>query len=136
LADNASVTADFGAVPAASAPVTLVDELLAQSFEPVANLSVAYHATSRIDLMPDFRHDSGEALVLGEGSHIGMGVEFRVIPFLPLRRGILRVSGGPIHFAAGFGLEMEPVHLSGAYLTEKSAGEFRGASVALSFGHN
>ena len=137
LADNASVTADFDAVPVASAPVTLVDELLAQSFEPVVNLGVAYRATSRIALMADFRHDSGEALVHGEGSHIGMSVEFRMVPFLPLRGGLSRVSGGAVHLAAGFGLEVGPVNLSAAYLTEKnSAGQFRAASVALSFGHN
>jgi hypothetical protein len=60
-----------------------------------------------------------------------------VIPFLPLRAGVSRISGGAVQLAAGFGLEMGPVHLSGAYLTEKnSAGEFRAASVALSFAHN
>ena len=137
LADNASVTTDFDAVPVASAPLTLVNELLAQSFKPVVNLGVGYRATSRIDLTADFRHDSGEALVYGEGSHIGMGVEFRVVPFLPLRGGVSRVSGGAVHLAAGFGLEMGPLNLSAAYLTEKnSAGQFRAASVALSFGHN
>ena len=87
--------------------------------------------------MADFRHDSGEALVHGEGSHIGMSVEFRMVPFLPLRGGLSRVSGGAVHLAAGFGLEVGPVNFSAAYLTEKnSAGQFRAASVALSFGHN
>jgi len=137
VADNASTATDFDPLPVASAPATLRDELLGQRFKPVINLGVAYRATERISVTTDFRHDSGETLVLGDGSHIGMGVEFRVIPFLPLRGGISRVSGGAIHVAAGFGLEMGPVHLSGAYLTEtSSAGEFQAASVALSFGHN
>jgi hypothetical protein len=137
LADNASVTTDFDPLPVASAPATLQSEVLAQGFEPVLNLGVAYRATERIAVTADFRHDSGEALVTAEGSHIGMGVEFRVIPFLPLRGGVSRVSGGAIHFAGGFGLEMGPVHLSGGYLVEKnSAGEFKAASVALSFAHN
>ena len=137
VADKDSTTTDFDPLPVASAPATLRDELLAQRFKLMINLGVAYRATERISVTADFRHDSGEALVLGEGSHIGMGVEFRVVPFLPLRGGMSRVSGGAIHFAAGFGLEMGPVHLSGAYLTEKnSAGEYRAASVALSFAHN
>ena len=137
FADNDSTSTDFDAVAVASAPAALRDEVLTQSFEPVLNLGVAYRATERISVTADLRHDSGEALVHGQGSHIGMGVEFRAIPFLPLRGGMSRVSGGAVHFAAGFGLEMGPVHLSGAYLTEKnSAGEFRAASVALSFAHN
>ena len=137
FADNDSTSTEFDPVPVANAPTTLQDELLAQSFEPVLNLGAAYRATERISVTADLRRDSGEALVHGEGSQIGMGLEFRVIPFLPLRGGISRISGGAVHFAAGFGLELGPVHLSGAYLTEKnSAGEFRAASVALSFAHN
>ncbi len=137
FADNDSTATDFDPLPVAGAPASLQDELLGQSFGPVLNLGVAYRATERISITADFRHDSGEALVHGEGSQIGMGLEFRVIPFLPLRGGLSRISGGAVHFAAGFGLEMGPVHLSGAYLTEKnSAGEFRAASVALSFQHN
>ena len=137
FADNDSTSTNFDPIPVAGATTTLQDELLGQSFGPVLNLGVAYRATERISVTADLRHDSGDALVHGEGSQIGMGLEFRVIPFLPLRGGLSRISGGAVHFAAGFGLEMGPVHLSGAYLTEKnSAGEFRAASVALSFQHN
>jgi len=71
------------------------------------------------------------------GSHVGVGVEIRILSFLPLRGGISRVSGGGVHFAGGVGLELGPVHFSGAYLTEKNtADEFRAATFALSFGHN
>ena len=68
---------------------------------------------------------------------MGVGAELRLLPFLPLRGGFSRLSGGAVHFAGGLGLELGPLHVSAAYLTEKnSAGEFRAASVALSFGHN
>ena len=135
--DGRAVSDDFDVVPAAGAPVALQDSVLAQSFDPVLILGAAYRVSEKLAVTADLRKDTGDALVLGAGSHIGMGVEFRGVSFLPLRGGFSRVSGGAVHFAGGLGLELGPVHFSGAYLTEKnSAGEFRAASFALSFSHN
>ena len=135
--DGTSISDDFNAVPATGAPGALQDSVLAQSFDPVLILGAAYRVSEKLAVTADLRKDTGDALVLGSGSHIGMGVEFRGVSFMPLRGGFSRVSGGAIHFAAGLGLELGPVHFSGAYLTEKnSAGEFRAASFALSFSHN
>ena len=135
IVDGTSVSDDFDAQPATAAPVALQTEVLAQRFKPVFNLGIAYRVSDKVAATADFRKDTGEALVRGAGSQIGMGVEFRVLPFLPLRGGFSRVSGGAVHLAGGFGLVMGPVNLSAAYLTEKSsAGEFRAVTVALSFG--
>ena len=137
FSDNTSTSVDFNAVPVANAPATVRDELLAQSFGTALNLGLVYRASDRVTVTADFRHDSSEALIQGEGSHIGMGAELRPVPFLSLRGGLSRISGGAVHLAGGFGLRLGPVNLSAAYLVEKaSAGEFRAASVALSFGHN
>ena len=128
---------DFDAVPAANAPGALRNEVLAQSFGTALNLGAAYRRSDRLVLTADLRIGGGDTLVQGVGSHIGVGAELRLLPFLPLRGGFSRVSGGAVHFAGGLGLELGPVHFSAAYLTEKnSAGEFRAASFALSFGHN
>ncbi len=135
--DGTTVSDDFNAVPAATAPTALQNEVLSQRFEPAINLGIAYRPSEKLTVTADYRHDSGEVLVHGEGSHIGMGVEFLVIPILPLRAGFSRVDGGALQTAFGFGLKLGPVNLSGAYLTEPSAsGEYRAAVVALSFGHN
>ena len=128
---------DFDAVPAANAPGALRNEVLAQNFGTALNLGAAYRRSDRLVLTADLRIGGGDTLVQGVGSHIGVGAELRLLPFLPLRGGFSRVSGGAVHFAGGLGLELGPVHFSAAYLTEKnSAGEFRAASFALSFGHN
>ena len=128
---------DFDAVPAANAPGALRNEVLAQSFGTALNLGAAYRRSDRLVLTADLWIGGGDTLVQGVGSHIGVGAELRLLPFLPLRGGFSRVSGGAVHFAGGLGLELGPVHFSAAYLTEKnSAGEFRAASFALSFGHN
>ena len=135
--DGTSISDDFNAVPATAAPGALQDSILAQSFKPVLILGAAYRVSDKLAVTADLRKETGNALVLGAGSHVGMGVEFRGLSFLPLRGGFSRVSGGAVHFAGGLGLELGPVHFSGAYLTEKnSAGEFRALSLALSFSHN
>ena len=132
-----STSALFDPEPAANAPAALQNELLAQSFGTAFNLGLAYRPSDRVAVTADFRHDSSEGLVQGEGSHVGMGAELRLGPFLALRGGVSRISGGAVHLAGGFGLALGPLNLSAAYLVEKaSAGEYRAASVALSFGHN
>ncbi len=137
VADADSTVNDFDPTAVASAPAALRNELLAQSFGTALNLGVAYRASDMLVLTADLRKDGGDALVFGEGSHIGVGAELRLLPFLPLRGGFSRISGGAIHWAAGVALELGPVNFSGAYLTEKnSPGEFRAASFALSFAHN
>jgi hypothetical protein len=137
LFETDTTATSFDPFPVASAPATFRDELLAQSFGTSLILGIAFHQSDRLSVTADFRHQGGAALVQGFGSHIGLGAELRLLPFLPLRGGMSRVSGGAVYFAGGVGLEFGPVHFSGSYLTEKgSAGEFRVASFALSFGHN
>ena len=137
LLEADTTATDFDPLPVANAPATLRNELLAQTFGTALNLGIAFRQSDRLSVTADFRHQGGDALVQGIGSHIGVGAELRLLPFLPLRGGISRVSGGAVHFAGGVGLELGPVHFSGSYLTEKnSAGEFRVVGLALSFGHN
>jgi hypothetical protein len=137
VANSNETFTDFDEQLVTNAPAALQNQVLGQRFEPAINIGVAMKTSDRLALTADFRHDSGEALVLGDRSHIGAGVEFRFLPFLPLRGGVSRISGGGIQVAGGLALELGPVHFSGAYLSEKnSAGEFRAASFALSFAHN
>ena len=133
--NGTSITSDFTALPATTTASAIRDALMAQRFELAINMGIAYRQSEKLALTADFRHDTGEALVIGERSSIGLGMEWKVIPFLPLRAGISRVSGGGLQLGVGVGLKLGPVRLSGAYLTEKSsAGEFTAASLALSFG--
>jgi len=133
--DGTSVTSEFNEVPATVPAPALLSDLLDQRFKFAINMGVAYRQSDKLALMADFRHDTGERLIVGERSRIGLGAEWKVIGFLPLRGGVSFVSGGGVQLAAGLGLELGPVKLSGAYLTEKgTAGEFRAASFALSFG--
>ena len=133
--DGTSISDDFDAVPATGAPGVLQDSVLAQSFKPVLILGGAYRVSEKLAVTADLRKDTGDALVHGAGSHVGLGVEYRAISFLALRGGMAR-AGGAGQFATGFGLVLGPVNLSGAYLTETGPGDFKAASFALSFGHH
>jgi hypothetical protein len=133
--DGTSITTDFTAAPTTATASAIEDALLAQRFEPAIIMGVAYRLSDKIALAADFKHDTGEALVIGERSRFGIGAEFEVISFLSLRGGVSRVTGGAIQLGTGLGLKLGPVGISGAYLIEQgSAGEFRAASLAFSYG--
>jgi hypothetical protein len=133
--DIEEITSNFDEGPAVGTTLALQAALLAQRFELAINMGAAYRLSEKLVLTADYRHDTGDLLVLGRRTRIGMGAELKLLPFLPLRGGVSAVSGGGVQLGAGLGLELGPVKLSGAYLSEKnSAGEFKAASFALSFG--
>lgn len=130
-----AITTNFAEGPPTGATLALEGELLAQRFKPAINLGVAYRASEKLAVTADYRHDTGETLVFGSRTRAGLGVEWNLLSFLPLRTGMSAVSGGGVQLGAGFGLELGPVQLSFAYLSEKNSnGEFKAASFALSFG--
>jgi len=130
-----AITTNFAEGPPAGATLALEGELLAQRFKPAINLGVAYRASEKLAVTADYRHETGETLVFGSRTRAGLGVEWNLLSFLPLRTGMSAVSGGGVQLGAGFGLELGPVQLSFAYLSEKNSnGEFKAASFALSFG--
>ncbi len=134
-ADIDAYTNNFAVGPPTGATLALQSALLAQRFEPAINLGVAYRASEKLAVTADYRHETGETLVFGSRTRVGLGVEWNLLSFLPLRTGMSAVSGGGVQLGAGFGLELGPVQLSFAYLSEKNSnGEFKAASFALSFG--
>ena len=129
------ITTNFAEGPPTGATLALEGELLGQRFKPAINLGVAYRASEKLAVTADYRHETGETLVFGSRTRAGLGVEWNLLSFLPLRTGMSAVSGGGVQLGAGFGLELGPVQLSFAYLSEKNSnGEFKAASFALSFG--
>lgn len=134
--DLDSIKSNFDETPLPTGTtLALESELLSQRFELAVHLGVAYRLSEKMALSADYRHDTGDVLVLGRRTRIGMGTELKLLPFLPLRGGVSFVAGGGVQFGAGVGLDLGSVKLSGAYLSEQnSAGEFKAASFALSFG--
>lgn len=88
----------FGAAPAA-----LRDIVTNQTFKPAVTLGAAFMVLPSLTLTADIRQSLGDdnAIQIGPKSRMGVGAEWRVLPFLPLRGGVASVSDG---WQAGAGL--------------------------------
>ena len=59
----------------------------------------------------EIRHRPGNSLSIDPATHIGVGAEFRPVPFLPIRAGVASVTGG-FNLGAGIGLEFGVFNLN------------------------
>lgn len=93
-ADNGDT--DFDQQPYSAAPQELRDIVAAQAFKPAVAIGVAMRLTGALTLTADMKTQTGadEAIVIGPRSHFGVGAEFRVLPFVPLRAGVASVTDG------------------------------------------
>jgi hypothetical protein len=89
------------------APQALRDQVLSQSFKPAINIGLAFKATERLTLTADIHQQSGgdDVITIGPKNRMGVGVELRLLPFVPLRAGVASVSDG-WQAGAGFGLHV------------------------------
>jgi hypothetical protein len=79
-----------------SAPKNLRDIVAAQAFKPAFTIGAALKVTSSLTLTADMKKTFGgdEAIVIGPKSRFGIGAEWRVLPFIPLRAGVASVTDG------------------------------------------
>jgi hypothetical protein len=93
---GSSGTTDFDQQPYNAAPQELRDIVAAQRFKPAIAIGAAYKPMSSLTLTADMKKYTGgdEAIVFGPKSRFGVGAEWRVLPFIPLRAGIASISDG------------------------------------------
>jgi hypothetical protein len=127
--DAANGTTDFEEQPYSGAPQALKDVLTNQTFKPAFALGAAFALTDALTLTADMRRATGgeDAIVFGPRSHFGVGAEWRLLSFLPLRAGVASVSDG-WQAGAGFGLR-----LMGYELGLSTSLRARGSAVASGF---
>ncbi|MGI9077272.1 MAG: hypothetical protein ACR2G6_08080, partial [Gemmatimonadaceae bacterium] len=65
---------------------------------------VAFRPRHDVALAADLRRDIGDGLEIAPRTHAGFGLEYRVIPELPLRAGVAAVTDG-IQYAGGVGVD-------------------------------
>lgn len=85
----------------------LAEEL---TYKPSLALGVAVQALPILTVMADVRRQLGDGMDVGPATHLGIGAELRLLPFLPLRAGATKVSGG-LQLGGGVGLEVGPLNL-------------------------
>ncbi|HEX2780523.1 MAG TPA: DUF5723 family protein [Gemmatimonadaceae bacterium] len=121
-------------LPLDSAPADVREWLNDQRFKPILSAGVAMQVSPRLTLAADVRREMGEGLRVGDRTHVGLGAELRLLPFVPLRTGFA-VNPQGIVLAAGTGLELGRVNLTVSAEDRRSAnGHAPGAAVGLSFG--
>jgi hypothetical protein len=103
--DGVTMTTNFDQLPYASAPQSLKDLVASQRLKPALALGASFQLLPSLILTADMKRYTGgdEAIIIGPKAHFGVGAEWRVLPFIPLRGGVASVTGG-WQAGAGVGL--------------------------------
>lgn len=127
-------TSDMETYPLESWPelAKVVEDL---RFKPVIAVGAAWKPVGRVTLSGDLRMRTDEdGLEGGPKRFLGLGAEFRVLPFLPLRIGAASTSDGTI-LTGGAGLAIGFFNLAGAVgVSQGDGGSDPIAALTLSFG--
>lgn len=112
--------------------VARVDEF--HTFGPVLAAGLAARVLPYLTLSGEVRHALEDQLHAGAQTHLGLGTELSIIPFLPLRAGFAVISGG-YEASAGLGIRLGGVQLAAAgALREAELGREGVGALALTFG--
>lgn len=127
---------DFDERPASEAPADLLAEVAEATIKPVFSAGIQLEMSPQLSVTADLRKRVEGGLALGPAFHAGVGAEVKVLPFLPLRGHLAKVSGG-LQVGGGASIVLGPVNLTGAGAMRTSAQEnsVLGA-LTLSFGAN
>jgi hypothetical protein len=87
---------DFDQQPYNAAPQTLREIVAAQRIKPAIAIGAAFKLMSSLTLTADIKKYTGgdEAIVFGPKSRFGVGAEWRILPFIPLRAGVASITDG------------------------------------------
>ena len=84
------------AVAFTNAPAALKEIVANHVFKPGIAVGAALALSKSLTLTADIKQYTGgdEAIVFGPRSHFGVGAEWRILPFIPLRAGVASVTDG------------------------------------------
>lgn len=127
---EARLVADTEERPFDAAPESLREHVEELGFKRSVSLGAAYRPSSMLLLSADLRHGSNDGIVTDATSHLGAGVEYRPIPWLPLRAGAAAIQFGEdnagYQVGGGIGVNLGGWNLSASALqrdTELYGGE-------------
>lgn len=109
---NSSSTATTE-VPCTGAFASRVQQATARRFKPGIRAGVAFEPVRMLTVTGDLSTQLGaeaETILIGPKTSVGVGAEFRGIPFLPLRAGFSAISGGTLT-SAGASLRLGRVEI-------------------------
>jgi hypothetical protein len=117
-AQQGSLVTSFGNQPFSAAPGNLrqaVDDL---AFQPNLALGAMYRPSQRLRVAADARFGSADGMATRPPVHIGAGLEYRLLSWLPVQLGAatirLREDRDGMQFAGGLGLDLGSFQISGS----------------------
>ncbi|HEU5209669.1 MAG TPA: DUF5723 family protein [Longimicrobiales bacterium] len=129
-AGEAELIADTEEQPFDAAPESLREHVEQLGFKRSFSLGAAFRPGSNLLVSADLRHGGSDGIVTDATSHLGAGVEYRPISWLPLRAGAAAIQLGDdntgFQIGGGLGLNLGGWNLSASALqrdTELFGGE-------------
>ena len=115
LAQNDYVT-ETDTQPLASAPAALREAITDMTFKPSVALGAALRQSERLTVAADARFGGTDGMSTRPPTHVGAGIEFKVMQFLPIRVGGAFVKLGEdnsgFQFGGGLGLRFGGFNLN------------------------
>jgi hypothetical protein len=114
----------FDQIEYSNAPQALRDIVEAQKFAPALAVGMSFQLLSGLTITADMKTYTGgdEAIIIGPRSRFGVGAEWKIVPFIPLRAGVASVTDG---WQAGVGAGL---HFLGYELGAATSIRRRGAA--------
>jgi hypothetical protein len=114
----------FEQIEYGNAPQALRDIVAAQKFAPALAVGMSFELPAGLTITADMKTHTGgdEAIVIGPRSRFGVGAEWKIVPFIPLRAGVASVTDG---WQAGVGAG---IHFLGYELGAATSIRRRGAA--------
>ena len=132
--DEDTNEADFDELPANQAPAALQGRVKDLTFKPGIALGGAYDASENMTVTAEFRQRVGDGLDTGPKSHLGIGMEYKPTPSVPLRAGVAMITDG-FQAGGGLGLILGPVHIGFAAMYQTGdVGDGIAGTFGISFG--
>jgi hypothetical protein len=127
--DQSSSESDFESekltASTAGVPAALRQRIEDQKFKPVISAGAAYQASAQLRATADARFGSDAGIRTGAKTHVGAGIEYRVLPWLPLRLGaaVLQLADDDSgsQMGGGIGADVAGFNLSAA-VSRRSTG--------------
>jgi opacity protein-like surface antigen len=115
-----SAEVDFDPQPFHEAPEAIRRRVENIGYRTSVAAGAGYELTPELTLSGELRHRLGEGILDGATSHLGAGVEYRPVAWLPLRAGTAVISGGYLA-GAGVGVRLSVIHLDAAVARQRSS---------------
>ena len=114
LFNDKSSEVDFDERSSAEAPAVLTEVVEGATIGPEVALGATWQGIERVKLTANLQQRFGEGLAFGPAFSAGVGAEYALAPWLPVRAHAAAISGG-VQVGGGASLNLGPVGVTSAF---------------------